>query len=200
MRVAVCALMMTLLFCAGCGGQKIDEAEQMALDIRSRYLSMSGCTAMLEITADYGDRVFECALELDHTAGGDTVLTVTEPEILRGVTARLKDGNSYLEFDGLMLDTGPLSPEGYSPIDCVPFLLEQIRGGFISRWGLETLGEQECVRFTTGDPAGQTGEGTECELWFDKESFALMKGEIAVDGSMVLRCDVREFSWKEKEG
>ena len=200
MRVVSCALMMALLFCVGCGGQKIDEAEQLALDIRSQYLSMAGCTAVLEITADYGDRVFECGLKMDHTVGSDTVLTVVKPEILQGVTARLKNGNSYLEFDGLILDTGPLSPEGYSPIECIPFLLEQIQGGFISQWGMELLEEQECVRFTTGDPAGQTGEGTECEFWFDKESFALMKGELSVDGSSVLSCEVTEFSWKEKEG
>lgn len=200
MRARVCALMMTLLFLAGCGGQKIDEAEQLALDIRSQYLSMAGCTATLEITADYGDRVFECALELDHTAGEATLLTVVEPELLRGVTARVEDGESFLEFDGLLLDTGPVSPEGYSPVDCVPFLLEQIKGGFISRWGLETVGEQDCARFATGDPTVQAGDGTECELWFDKESFALVKGEVWVDGSVVLRCDVRDFAWKEKEG
>ena len=74
MRGKVCALMMTLLFLVGCGGQKVDEAEQLALEIRGQYLSMAGCTATLEMTADYGDRVFECMLELDHTAGGATLL------------------------------------------------------------------------------------------------------------------------------
>lgn len=200
MHKRLCALMIPLLLLAGCGGQKIDVAEQLALEIRSRYLSMAGCTALLEITADYGDRVFECELALDHTAGAETVLTVEEPELLRGVTARLKDGESFLEFDGVILDTGPISPEGRSPIDCVPFLLEEIQGGFISRWGLEAMDERECVRFATSDPNGQMGEGTECELWFDKESFAFLKGEIWVDGSMVLRCEAEDFMWKEKEG
>ena len=200
MRARVCVLMITLLFLAGCGGQKIDQAEQLALDVRSQYLSMAGCTATLEITADYGDRVFECVLVLDHTAGGATVLTVAEPEILRGVTARMENGTGLLEFDGVMVDTGPVVPEGYSPIDCVPFLLEEVRGGFISRWGLETVGERECVRFTTADPSVRPGAGTECEFWFDRETLALLKGEVSVDGSMVLRCETEDFTWKEKEG
>ena len=200
MRARVCALMIIFLCLTGCGGQKIDEAEQLALDVRSKYLSMAGCTATLEVTADYGDRIFECVLELDHTVGGTTVLTVKEPEILQGVAARLENGTGFLEFDGVIVDTGSVSPEGYSPLDCVPFLLEEVRGGFISRWGLETMGERDCVRFATADPSAQQGTGTECEFWFDRGTLALLKGEVSVDGSMVLRCETDDFTWKEKEG
>lgn len=196
MRKLGCVLMMTILLLSGCGGGGIDEAEQAALDIRAKYLAMTGCTATLDITADYGERIFECVLSLDHTAGGETVLTVQEPEILQGVTARLKDGESMLEFDGVRLETGELSSTGLSPIDCVPYLLEQISGGFISTWGIEMLEERECVRFTTSDPNNTLGVGQETSLWFDRESFALVYGEIAVDGTMVLNCWVRDFMWK----
>jgi len=193
-----CVLMMTVLLLTGCS-KGIDEAEQAALDIRAAYLSMAGCTATVEVTADYGERVFECVLALDHTAGGDTLLTVAEPELLRGVTARLRDGESLLEFDGIRLETGALSDTGLSPIDCVPVLLKAIQEGFISAWSMESLGERECVRFTTSNPDDQPGEGQEIHLWFDKENFALVRGEISVNGVMSLRCEVNDFTWKEKE-
>ena len=198
MRKLGCVLMITVLLLSGCS-KGIDEAEQAALDIRAAYLSMVGCTATLDITADYGERVFECVLVLDHTAGGDTVLTVMEPELLRGVTARLRNGESLLEFDGVRLETGALSDTGLSPIDCVPVLLRAIQEGFISAWSTETLGERECVRFTTSNPDNQLGQGQEVHLWFDKENFALVRGEISVDGFMALRCEVTDFTWKEKE-
>lgn len=199
MRKAWCALMIPLLLLAGCGGKGLDKAEQAALDIRARWLAMAGCTARLEITADYGERVFSCVLALDHTAGGDTLLTVEEPELLRGVTARLRNGESLLEFDGVQLETGALPDTGLSPIDCVPYLLKEIREGYISSWSMETLGERECVRFSTSDPELGPGQGQETALWFDQDSDALVRGEITVDGVMVLRCEISDFTWKEKE-
>ena len=200
MRKGLCALMIPLLLLAGCGGERGgDEAEQLALEIRAEYLSMAGCTARLNVTADYGDRVFECVLDLDHTAGEETVLTVAEPELLKGVAARFRTGSTLLEFDGASLETGALTPEGLSPLECVPFLLREIQEGFISQWGLETLGETECVRFTTSDPNRKMGEGTEAALWFDRENYALKQGEITVEGVSVLRCAVTDFTWKEKE-
>lgn len=199
MRKLGCVLMIFLLLLTGCGGKGLDEAEQAALDIRARYLSAAGFTATLDITADYGQRVFDCVLALEHTAGEESVLTVMEPELLSGVTARLKDGESLLEFDGVRLETGALSGTGLSPMDCVPWLLEEIQGGFLSTWGLEDLGERACVRVTTSDPALPLGSGQEASLWFDRESFAWVRGEISVDGAMVLACQVSDFTWKERE-
>lgn len=200
MRKTLCALMIPLLLLSGCGGEaKGDDAEQMALDARAQYLSMAGCTATLDITADYGERVFQCVLTLDHTAGGETVLTVVEPDLLTGVTARLKNGSSLLEFDGLSLDTGPVSPSGLSPLDCVPFLLGELQTGFISQWCLEEEGEARLLRFTTSDPDTPSGQGTEATLWLEAETFALRRGEVAVDGAAVLRCEVTDFTWKERD-
>jgi len=188
---------MTLSLLTACsGGGKGGEAEQMALDVRAKYLSMAGCTAVLDITADYGDRVFDCRVDLDHTAGADTLLTIREPEILQGVTARLRDGESLLEFDGVVVETGPVSPEGLSPMDCVPFLLKEIQEGFIAQWGMEELEEAACVRFSTADPEGEAGRGTESVFWFAQEDLSLRRGEIRVDGMTVLGCDVTEFRWK----
>lgn len=198
MRKGLCALMIPLLLLSACGGGTAgDEAEQLALEVRAEYLSAVGCTAVLDLTADYGDRVFSCVLALDHTAGEETVLTVVEPELLAGVTARLKDGESLLEFDGVVLETGPISPEGLSPLDCVPFVWKEIQEGYISQWGFEPLGERECLRLSTSDPSLDPGEGTVCAVWFDRESHALLRAEVAVDGFTALRCAVSDFMWKE---
>lgn len=197
MRKRLCALMIPLLLLTGCG-RELDEAEQAALDIRGAYLSMAGFTAVLDVTADYGQRVFSCVLALDHTAGEESVLTVVEPELLSGITARLRAGESALEFDGVYLETGPLSDTGLSPMDCVPYLLKEIQEGYISAWSLEQLEERECVRFTTSAPDSAPGVGQECRLWFDRESFALCRGEIWAGESLSLSCDVSDFIWKEE--
>ena len=75
---------------------------------------MTKCTAQLSVTADYGQRVYE--FELDAAVNGEeTVLTVTAPELIAGVTARTAGTEGALEYDGVILETGALSRGGLSP-------------------------------------------------------------------------------------
>ena len=68
----LCAPMMTLcLLLAACGGGSGGRGdEELALDIRAEYLGMAACAATAEITADYGQRVYEFTLDLQYTKGG----------------------------------------------------------------------------------------------------------------------------------
>lgn len=197
MRKRWLGTLLCLLLLGGCSRSLVDEAEQMALDARARYLAAPGLTATWDITADYGERVFSCRLAVEHTAGEETSLRVLEPELLQGVTARLQDGESLLEFDGVVLDTGSISPEGQSPLDCVPFFLKELQSGYLSQWELGTLEETPCLHLVTTDPSLPEGEGTRCELWLAQEDSALLRAELAVEENTVLQCVVQEFQWKE---
>ena len=110
----VCALMMTLCLLAACGGEAGtgNNTDELALDIRADYLSMSGCTARMDVTADYGERVYTYTLDLSYQKDGDTTLAVVAPEEVAGVTARLSGEETFLEFDGVSLETGPLDDTG----------------------------------------------------------------------------------------
>ena len=55
MGVLTISLCLALTACGG--GAGISPAEQLALDIRGELLETAGCTAQLELTADYGQRV-----------------------------------------------------------------------------------------------------------------------------------------------
>ena len=117
-RLSVCALMMGLVFLTACGGEDRGEnTDELALDMRGTYLSLSGCTAELELIADYGERVYEYGLSLSYQREGDTTITVTAPEEAAGVTARITGGETFLEYDGASLETGPLDGSGLSPIE-----------------------------------------------------------------------------------
>lgn len=192
----LCTVMLVLL--AACGGEGAGSEQEM-LDARSKYLSMAGCTAQVELTADYGERIFPCTVVLDHTAGGETTLTLLEPELLRGVTARVRAGELTLEFDGMAVEAGPLLPEGLSPLDCLPFVLEQMKTGYLSQWGYETVGERECLRLTASNPEKEPGEGVETTLWLLRPGYELLRAEVSVEGRMALRCECTEFEWKENK-
>lgn len=191
-----CALMMTLclMLCAcGAGEGAGNDADELALSIRTEYLAMAGCTARMDLTADYGERVYDYTLELVYEKDGETTLTVAAPEEVAGVTARISGDATSLEYDGVSLETGPLDPSGLSPVSAPPFLLRGVMEAFIAETGLDTVGERSCLRMTCRDPEVQAGVGTELTLWFDADSHALVRGEILVDGARVIDCSFTEF-------
>ena len=197
MRRFACALMMTLVLLTGCSrGEQTTAraAEELALSIRAEYLAMTACTAAVDITADYGQRVYEYSMEIFWSKDGETKLTVTAPENIAGITARIRDGSSCLEFDGASLETGALSGTGLSPIEVVPAVLEYIGSGYIGACDFEMNGEEKLLWFTCRDPNCQPGVGIEASFWFDPMSHALKQAEILSDGYRVVRCVFRDFS------
>lgn len=196
--VVICVLMMTLLLSA-CGGAEQGNAMQQVLTIRAWYLETTQYTANLSVTADYGQRVYTYGLEVRGT-DGECVLTVTEPQELAGITARIANGESCLEYDGAVLETGNLSADGLTPLSAVPAMLDCVRTGFIDSCGLERLGDRDTLCVHYRDPERLAGEGREITIWFDSRSGALIQGEIFMDGYRVIRCDFEKFTIEKREG
>ena len=191
MRKCVVCVLMTTLLLAGCGKAGVSEAEELALTIRGEYLAMTDCAAQADITADYGRRVYQYGISAAVTEQ-ETILTLTAPETVAGLSARLDGEESLLEFDGVSVETGPMDGDGLTPIAAVPALLEAARTGCITACALEEDGT--VLRVDCGDPEGTPGKGTETALWFDAATHALTRGELSVDGFRVILCEFSEFT------
>lgn len=193
LRTGVLTISLCLALTACGGGAGVGPAEQLALDIRGEYLELTGCAASLEVTADYGQRVYTYGMELDWRREGETVLTLTSPENVAGVSARIQAGETALEYDGMRVETGPLDDSGLSPVDGVPALLDYALEGFIAACGMEELDGVQALRVDCRDPERAPGEGRACALWFDPSTHALLRGELSQDGFTVLTCVFSEF-------
>ncbi len=189
-KCLICVLMTTLLL-AGCGQERGNEGEELALTIRGEYLAMDGCAARAAVTADYGQRVYRYEMAVA-VSGEETLLTLAAPETVAGLTARMSGGENLLEFDGISVETGPLDENGLTPVSAVPALLEAARSGYITACALEEDGA--VLRVDCGDPAGSPGTGAETALWFDAATHALTRGEISTDGFRVILCEFSEFT------
>lgn len=189
-KCLVCVLMTTLLL-AGCGQGGGNEAEELALTIRGEHLAMNGCAARAAVTADYGQRVYRYEMAVSVT-GQETLLTLSAPETVAGLTARMTGEENLLEFDGVSVETGPLDDNGLTPVSAVPALLEAAKTGYITACALEEDGT--VLRVDCGDPAGSPGTGAETALWFDVSTHALTRGEISSDGFRVILCEFSDFT------
>lgn len=194
-RLLLCVPMIILLL-AGCGPAQSSEGEELALLIRGEYLEEAPWTASAALTADYGQRVYQYELEASWD-GTETTLTLTAPETVAGMTAHLEGGESLLEYDGMVLETGPLNGDGLTPVSAIPVLLEAARSGYIT--GISLDKEAGTLRMDCGDPQGVPGEGTETSLWFDVDSHALVRGEISLDGFRVILCEFTQFTKESRD-
>ena len=188
----VCVLMMLTLLCA-CGAAGNDTAQDASLAVRAAYLSAQGCTAQADLTADYGQRTYDFSAAVT-VRGEETELVLTAPEELAGLTAHLSGGDGALQYDDFVVETGPLSDAGLTPLGAIPALLKAAREGFIDSSTYETMDGARTLRVFCRDPAGTVGAGQEITLWFDPDSRALLRGEISVDGRRVIECVFNEFS------
>ena len=199
-KLLLCVPMISLLLAACGGGVQGSEAEQLALLVRGEYLAMTSCAMEASITADYGQRVYQYELTA-RGEGEEMTLTLTAPETVAGITARVGGETGLLEYDGVSVETGPLDEEGLSPMSALPALLEAARSGYILSCSLEEQGEGgELLRVDCGQAEGQPGTGTEISLWFDLATYALAQGEITVDGFRVILCQCSNFTFEKQEG
>ena len=185
------ALMMTLLPLSGCfrGGEG-QKALDAALTIRGEYLALTNFSSQVQLRADYGLRVYDYVLDVNSDAE-EMILSVAAPELIAGITARLKAEESFLEFDGLSVETGPLNEQGLTPLSAVPALLDAVRGAYITACCFEDSG---LLRVDCGDPDTPLGSGTEYILWFHPDTHDLTRGEISVDGRRRIECTFSPFT------
>lgn len=195
MRRRLCALMILLaLSLTACGGDQERGAEEMMLAARSKYLEMTACSGHMDMTADYGRRVYDYGVDFSWTKDGETVLTLTAPENVAGAAAHISEGETALEYDGTVLETGPLNSEGLAPIDALPALLSYAREGFLAECVLEEWDGTSLLHVTCRDPEAVPGKGTEAQLWLVPETYALYQGEISEDGATVIQSSFSSFS------
>ena len=194
----VCTRMISLLLlCLLCGCTGTDSDNNLTLELRSDFLSREGCSGVMELTADYGQRVYAYTVEFDGTVKDGMTLVITAPEEVAGITANIREGQTYLEYDGVRLETGPVNEEGLSPLDALPTFLTAMESGYIAETGSEMMGETEVLRICCRDPETDPGQGLETVLWFDKAQKTLLRGEVRSDGFTVIQCEFSAFILKQ---
>lgn len=192
-RMLSCVLMMSLLLCsckAGVGEMTPDTA---ALAVRDTYGNLAGWSSTVDVTAEVGDKVFDFTLDAQWRREGETVLAITAPELLAGITARTAQGETVLEYDGAGLSLGLLDGDGLTPVSAATAFMEQIEKGWMAKctWSGEN-GEQ--LQITFRDPELEADTGTQYLLTFDRAGGALLAAEVSTAGETVLTARISNFT------
>lgn len=168
------------LLLTGCTAK--NSGQELALDIRARFLEAQTINITTSVTADYGDRVYDFVF----TYAGDAdsgIIEITSPESIAGLKAKVSVSGGTLEYDGAVLDTGAATGDCLSPAEAIPVLLSQWQSGYISGCNFEKLGDLDTLAVTT-----DITETVAQRTWFDAKSKLPLRSELSDHGKMVIAC------------
>ena len=199
MRKALsCVLMITLLL-SGCrAGSGGNTPEEEALALRETYQALAGWSASADLSVCYTETVYDFSLDAQWRRDGETVLTVTAPELVAGITARVAQGETVLEYDGAGLSLGLLDDSGLTPVSAVTACMEQIQRGWMAKcaWA----GENDAhLQISFQDPEREDNAGTQFLLTFDRAGYALLSAEVSAQGQKVLSAQFSNFTMELKQ-
>lgn len=181
--IALCLLL------AGCGA-----GEKEPADLREPYAAMTGCAMEAVVTCGREGMEWEATLRCDYVPGGESTVEVLAPESIAGVKAVLSDTDWYLEYGDDRLDIGTLSQEELSPAVCLPRLMNALREGWTQERNEETWNQVPCLRLSL-DQSGQQGGKIVSTVWLRQDDGTPLRGEIAVDGEIILTAEFTSFSF-----
>lgn len=182
MRRLLCLCFVLLMLC-GCSGK--DAEIQRAIDLRMKLLN-SGCTFDAEITADYGDEVYEFSVSCEGDSEGNLAFSVTEPESIAGITGLIDQEGGKLTFEDTAL-TFPLLADGQvSPVSAPWIFLKTLRGGYLSSAGIEG----DLLHLTIDDSYEENA--MQLDIWLNAENIPV-RADILYDGCRILALTVNNF-------
>lgn len=195
MRLWKRALMMTLLLLLpGCGGGNGGDEGARTAELRDRYHDCGGCIMEAKVSCDQEGLAWEAELRCEYIPGGESTVEVLAPETIAGVRAVLSDTDWRLEYEDASLNAGTLSDEEISPAACLPRLMSALRDGWLLEENEEEWSGVSCLRLTV-DQTGVKDGKILSTVWLNLETGAPVRGEIAVDGEIILTADFTSFSF-----
>ena len=176
-RTILFALMIPLLL-TGCGAQRDAEnwkAFAEAVETAERVSFHAEITALWEDTSvSFGADIAR--------EGGETHIALTAPETVSGISVRVKDGETTVEFDGVILSLDAGRGETLSPCGAPQRMLAALTQG--------------AMEYCAAASAAFTGpDGESVTLWRD-ETGTLTGAEIARDGRKILTLEITDWTIK----
>ena len=180
MKRCVCLLLCLCLLLSGCGE---NPAEPRFRDFCARLNAAEGLRLTAKLRAEYEDKSVRFTLAYEEDGEGGRV-TVLEPELIRGVSARVAPGATTLEYDSVVLDTGSLDAFGLSPLSAIPVLLHALRVGHAESFWEE---DGETVLQLAPD------DRLLCTVWFETSGMLPRRAELITDGHVAVFMEISDF-------
>lgn len=183
MKRFLCLIILLTVLC-GCGN-KTDQMGSM-LGFRQRLLDGNGCTFTAEITADYGDEIYQFTVQCQGDKQGNLKFSVVEPSSISDITGTITDLGGSLTFDGTALAFAPIADGQLTPVTAPWIFLKTLRGGYIA-----SCAQDDTMTYLQIDDS-YSEKALHLDIWLN-ENAVPVRGEILWEGRRILSLIVRDF-------
>ena len=157
-----------------------------ALNLRQKLLAGNGCSFLAEITADYGDIIYQFSMACQADKQGNLGFSVAAPESISGITGTIADTGGHLTFDGTALTFATIADGQVTPITAPWLLIKTLRSGYIA-----SSASAEDTTYLQIDDSYQDG-AIHLDIWLDKEDRPV-RAEVLWEGRRILSIIVKDF-------
>lgn len=190
-RCLIAILVFTMLSFTACREGGRDNALQPAMNFRAELLNSGGAAFSAEVTADYGEEVYNFTLECQYATDGATKITVSAPDTLSGITAEIENETGKLTFGDTELSFGTLADGTVTPLSAPAVLGRCWQGAYIASGGKE----KENYRVSYCDGFGD--DQLLADTWFSQKGIPIY-AELCYNETCVLMLQITDFSFLPK--
>ncbi len=184
MKRLICLL---LIFFWLCGCQSGSDEIGGALNFRQKLLNGNGCSFLAEITADYGDVLYQFSMECRADKQGNLAFSVTAPESISGITGTITETGGHLTFDGTALAFATIADGQVTPVTAPWLFLKTLRSGYI----VSCSSADDTTYLQIDD--SYNDNALHLDIWLDGE-YKPVRGEILWEGRRILSIIVKDFT------
>ena len=175
-------LLIACLLLTACGGREFSDAHE---ELSQHLGAVEALSFTANVRAEYENKTARFTLSYSEDSEGGSV-TVLAPQLIAGVTARVKPDSTSLEYDGISLGTGDLDDYGLSPMSSLPMLVQALKTGALdSGW---TEGDYTVMQINSTDTLS-------CTVWFQPETMTPCQAELISDGRVKVFVEISD--WQE---
>lgn len=187
-------LLLAALCLSACGSKT---AEPLEVQYKENYVNLTAFSGNAVVTADYGEQLYQYQVEVsgDLTQGR---MDITAPDSVAGTGFTWSGGEGVVDYDTVTLETGELSPDGLSPADAMPVVLDALARGNTQSSCEEQLNQEPVICMELTNPNLQEGQ-EQVTVWLSREDGTLRRAEIAWEGTTVITLSFTEFSYTYSE-
>lgn len=159
---------------------------ERALSFRDKLLSGKGCIFSLNLTADYGDELYEFSMDCRGDELGNVEFSVTAPESIAGIAGNLSESGGKLTFDDTALHFDLMAEERLSPVSAPWLLVKTLRSGCITSAGAQEEGTLVSIDDSYDEDA------LRLDIWLNADNLPI-RAEVLHEGMRILTMTVRDF-------